>query len=128
MPGLPDDGVDDVKPRDLELWSALLYELLDGLDDVLVELDCLNRRLGDRGHARLRDRRLQLVQRRQLLVERLHRLHLERLTISHLRFQIQMSRLNKIPGRSRFFAIIFPESSSNFLLMPIQENFRRYRG
>ena len=47
MPGLPDDGVDDVKPRDLELWSALLYELLDGLDDVLVELDCLNRRLGD---------------------------------------------------------------------------------
>ena len=53
MPGLPDDGVDDVKPRDLELWSALLYELLDGLDDVLVELDRLDRRLGDRGHARL---------------------------------------------------------------------------
>ena len=78
MAGLPDDGVDDVEPRDLELGSALLDELLDGLDDVLVELDGLDRRLGDGRHARLRDRRLQLVQRRQLLVERLHRLHLDR--------------------------------------------------
>ena len=78
MAGLPHDGVDDVEPRDLELGAALLDELLDGLDDVLVELDGLDRRLGDGRHARLRDRRLQLVQRRQLLVERLHRLHLDR--------------------------------------------------
>ena len=41
MPRLPHDGVDNVEPGNLELWAALLDELLDGLDDVLVELDGL---------------------------------------------------------------------------------------
>ena len=76
MPRLPHDRVDDVQPRNLELGAALLDELLDGLDDVLVEFDGLDRRLRDARHARLRDGRLQLVERRQLLVERLYRLHL----------------------------------------------------
>ena len=115
MPRLPHDGVDDVEPGDLELRAALLDELLDGLDDVLVELDGLDRRLGDARHARLRDGRLQLVERRQLLVERLHRLHLAlSLHFTHNSSLFQMSRLCQIPGRSRFLAIIFRSLAQTF--------------
>ena len=117
MPRLPHDGVDDVEPGDLELRAALLDELLDGLDDVLVELDGLDRRFRDARHPRLRDGRLQLVERRQLIVERLHRLHLEScvsLLPIHNSSLFQMSRLCGIPGRSRFFAVIFRNFSQTF--------------
>ena len=102
MPRLPHDGVDDVEPRDLELGAALLDELLDGLDDVLVELDGLDRRLGDARHARLRDGRLQLVERRQLLVERLHRLHLEVEPLSLVSRLVSHTSSFKCPATVKF--------------------------
>ncbi len=72
MSGLTHDRVDDIEAGNLVFWTALLDELLDTLDDVLVVLDRLDGPLCDSRHFGLGDRRLDLVQRRELQVKRGH--------------------------------------------------------
>ena len=66
MSALSDDGVYDVQAGDFVLRPTLLDEFLHTLDDMLVEFDGFDCPLGDAGHLGLGDRRLQLVQRREL--------------------------------------------------------------
>lgn len=63
---LTNNRVDDINSGNLVLRLALLYEFLDALHHVLVELDRLHGRPGDRGHLRLRYRRFVLVEAREL--------------------------------------------------------------
>lgn len=63
---LADYRVDNVNSGHFVLRLALLNELLNALHHVLVKLDRLHGRPGDGGHLRLRNRRLVLVQAREL--------------------------------------------------------------
>lgn len=66
MPTLPDDGVYHIKAGNFVLGPAFLDEFLHALYDVLVVFDGANGALCDGRHFRLRNRRLDLVQRREL--------------------------------------------------------------
>lgn len=66
MPRLPHYRVDHVQTGNLVLRLALLDELLDGVHDVLVELDGFDCAARDGPHLGFRDRRTVFVQRRQL--------------------------------------------------------------
>ena len=66
MSRLSNDGIDDVESRNFVFRPTLLDELFDALNDVLVVLDGADGTLGDGSHLRLRNGRLDLVERRKL--------------------------------------------------------------
>lgn len=64
MTRLPNDGVDDIKSRNLIFRLALEDELFHVLHDMLIKLNCLHCRLGDCTHLSLRYGDLVVVERK----------------------------------------------------------------